>query len=206
MVSERFAYVHCKPDGTPFYVGKGALKRAKYLGERNAHHRSTVEKYGRANILIGMLPCSDDEIAYSLEKGLIKRLRIMGVRLSNLTEGGDGGNNPEPETRIRLSKAAKKRGVSEACREACIKAKRGKPLSEEQKLKISRAHKGKTFSEQHRLNISLSAKSRGMSPEVMKKAWEANRGRVKTEDEKARQAATIRATLAKKKLSKETKS
>lgn len=206
MASERFAYIHCKPDGTPFYVGKGALRRAKYLGERNGYHQAVVKKYGRANILIGMLPCSSSETAYELERGLIKRLRIMGISLANFTAGGDGGRDPIPETRKRLSEAAKKRGVSKECREACVKAKRGKPLSEEQKLKISRANKGKTFSEQHRLNISLSAKNRGMSPEVMKKAWEASRGRVKTEDEKARQAATIRATLARKKLNKETQS
>lgn len=34
-----FAYLHCTPDGTPFYVGKGALRRVKYLGGRNAKHQ-----------------------------------------------------------------------------------------------------------------------------------------------------------------------
>ena len=67
-----FAYVHCKPDNTPFYVGKGTMRRAKYLGERNNHHKATVKKYGKENIAIGVLECSSEELAFELEKGLIK--------------------------------------------------------------------------------------------------------------------------------------
>lgn len=38
-----FAYIHCKPDGTPFYVGKGALRRAKYLGVVKGHKIAEVK-------------------------------------------------------------------------------------------------------------------------------------------------------------------
>jgi hypothetical protein len=172
-----FAYVHCKPDGTPFYVGKGALRRVKYLGERNSYHQAVVKKYGKDNILIGMFECSSADIAYDLERGLIKCLRRSGIKLTNFTDGGEGGLNPTPETRKRLSNAAKKRGFSEACQAAKIAAKKGKPLSEEQKAKQSLSMKGIVFTEEHRANISISAKKRGMSRELKEKAWSANTGK-----------------------------
>jgi len=164
-----FAYVHCKPTGVPFYVGKGALRRAKYLGERNQHHQNIVAKYGKENILIGTMECSAPEIAYELEAGIIKCLRRSGVELCNLTAGGDGGRSPSEETRKRLSEAAKKRGVSQACREANISSKKGKPLSEEQKRKQSQSMKGIVFSDEHKKNISISAKKRGI-PDYVREA------------------------------------
>ena len=157
-----FAYVHCKPDGIPFYVGKGALRRVKYLGERNPYHKAVVNKHGKENILIGMLECSTDAIAFDLEKGLIKCLKASGVKLTNFTDGGEGCINPTPETRQRLSEAAKKRGVSDACESAKIQALKGKPLSEEHKSKLKQRQTGKIFTEEHKRNISISAKKRGM--------------------------------------------
>ena len=162
-MSTSFAYIHCKPTGVPFYVGKGALRRAKYLGERNQHHQNVVAKYGKENILVGMLECSTPSIAYSLEAGIIKCLRRSGVDLCNLTAGGDGGRSPSEETRKRLSEAAKKRGVSASCHIARAIAKTGKPLSQEQKEKLRQKQLGRIFSEEHRQNISISAKKRGMA-------------------------------------------
>jgi hypothetical protein len=162
-MSTSYAYLHCKPDGTPFYVGKGALRRAKYLGERNPHHLATVKKYGKENILIGKLECSNAKIAYELERGLIKCIKNMGIRLTNFTEGGEGGFSPVLETRKKLSEAAKKRGVSKICQEAKVNALKGKALSEEHKAKIAASMKGYVFSEEHRKNISIAAKKRGMA-------------------------------------------
>ena len=169
----RFAYVHCKPDGSPFYVGKGSLRRAKYLGGRNQHHAAVVKKYGAKNILIGMMDCSSHEIAYQLEKGIIKCLRRQEIALANYTEGGDGGKNPCEETRKKLSAAAKKRGVSIACQLAKVAAKKGKPLSEAQKIKQSQTMKGIVFTAEHRQNISKSAKKRGMKQFVIEAAKKA---------------------------------
>jgi hypothetical protein len=155
------AYIHCKPNGIPFYVGKGALRRAKYLGERNPYHQAVVKKYGKENILIGKIDCSTHEIAFELERGLIKCIKYMGIKLTNFTAGGDGGFNPIPETRKKLSEAAKKRGVSEACKKAKIEALKGKSLSKEHKDLLRMRQTGKVFSEEHRKNISISAKKRG---------------------------------------------
>jgi hypothetical protein len=54
-VAEHYAYIHCKPDGTPFYVGKGSGDRFRVSGARNPYYRRTVNKYGAKNILIGTL-------------------------------------------------------------------------------------------------------------------------------------------------------
>ena len=190
-----YAYIHCKPDGVPFYVGKGALRRAKYLGERNPHHQATVKKYGKKNILVGMLECSSSKIAFELESGIIKCLISSGIKLTNFTAGGDGGRSPCDETRMRLSEAAKKRGVSKACHDARVAAKTGKPLSDAQKKKQSDAMTGKVFSDEHKRNISLSAKKRGMSQDILEKAWAASRGRVQSAEERAKRGAAISAAL-----------
>ena len=195
----RYAYIHCKPDGTPFYVGKGALRRTKNFQDRNPYHKAIVAKYGRENILIGRMECSSHRIAYDLEAGIIKCLKRMGVALTNLTAGGDGGKEPCAETRIRISEAAKRRGVSLACQEAKVKAKTGTHLSEEQKEKLRVAQTGKVFTEEHRKNISISAKKRGMLPEVIAKAHAALKGRAQSPEERYKRSVAIKAALAKKK-------
>jgi hypothetical protein len=143
-------------------VGKGAARRVKYLGERNPYHQAIVTKYGKENILIGSLECSSDAIAFELEKGLIKCLKNSQVKLTNFTDGGEGTSNPTPETRKKISEAAKKRGVSEACKQAKIQALKGKKLSEEHKELLREKQTGKIFTEEHRKNISIAAKKRGM--------------------------------------------
>lgn len=190
-----YAYIHCKPDGTPFYVGKGVLRRAKYLGGRNNYHQATVSKYGKQNILIGMLECSSSAIALSLEVGLIKCLKRMETKLTNLTDGGEGTVNPCEETRRRMSYAAKKRGVSKACQDAKVKAKTGKPLSEKQKAKQSAAMTGKVFTKEHRINISISAKKRGMSSAVISAAKASNIGRKQPDEERFKRGFSIKKKL-----------
>lgn len=108
------AYVHARPDGSVFYVGKGSTKRSLELWRsRNAHHANVVNKYGQENILVGRIPCSSDSISLALEVGLIKCFRRMGVALVNQTFGGEG------VTGYRFSEEGKKL-VSERTREALV--------------------------------------------------------------------------------------
>lgn len=92
-----FAYLHARPQTTDargiFYVGKGnALKRARSVVGRNKYHAAVVSKHGAENILVGTIPCSAETIAFDLEKGLIKCLSRMGVRLTNMSTGGEGSS------------------------------------------------------------------------------------------------------------------
>ena len=142
-----YAYLHCRPNGTPFYVGKGTANRVTRTHARNKHYGHITTKYGRGNILIGSLECSSDAIAFELEKGLIKCFRRMGVELTNMTEGGDGG--------FRKGHIAWNKGKSGELSAETLKkmsdARKGTPspnkgvaCSEEVKDKISKANKGMT--------------------------------------------------------------
>jgi hypothetical protein len=113
-----FAYIHAKPDGTPFYVGKGVRKRDKNFRDRNPYHKRIVAKYGVENILVGRLECSSNEIALELEIGLIKCLKRMGTQLANITDGGEGalGRPCSEKTKQKVSEANKNRVWDDAAR------------------------------------------------------------------------------------------
>jgi hypothetical protein len=138
-----YAYLHCKPDGTPFYVGKGTVRRSRKLYDRNERHTRTVAKYGKENILIGRMECSTDDIAFELEAGLIKCLKRSGVDLTNMTEGGLGGFQHQ------------------------VPWNKGKTFSEEHRAKLSKARLGKApwnkgliLGEEYRSTMSEAAKNR----------------------------------------------
>lgn len=108
-----YAYVHARPDTEDssgvFYVGKGVRSRYRPLPIRNKFHGHVVKKYGADNILVGRLDCSDEATAFSLEQGLIKCLRRAGVKLTNMTDGGEGSSGAvvTAETRAKISAANK---------------------------------------------------------------------------------------------------
>lgn len=89
-MSDFYAYVHVRPNGEVFYVGKGKGSRYMAMQGRSAYHQNVINKHGTSNILVGKMDCSSEKIAFNLERGLIKCLRRMGVELTNLTDGGEG--------------------------------------------------------------------------------------------------------------------
>jgi len=104
-----YTYLHCKPNGDPFYVGKGSGRRSHSLKGYNAWHKRIVAKHGRANILIYVFPCYSEEQAFADEIQQIAQLRAAGYKLCNLTDGGEGmsGNVPSAETCNKISAAKK---------------------------------------------------------------------------------------------------
>lgn len=85
------AYIHARPSGLPFYIGKAQGLKRPYTMRRNNYHNNIVARHGASNILVGIIDCATEAIALELEIGLIKCFRRMGVRLTNLTDGGEGG-------------------------------------------------------------------------------------------------------------------
>ena len=140
-----FAYIHCKPDGTPFYVGKGVRTRYKNFSQRNKWHKRVVDKYGKENILISKIDCSSNEIALELEIGLIKCLRRMGVSLVNLTDGGEGNVGWECPEKVKraVAEANKRRVLTDEQRFVLGSSFRGKTRPEHSKLMKDRGHWGK---------------------------------------------------------------
>jgi hypothetical protein len=98
-------YTHARPDGRVFYVGKGGKKRAHNLRPRNQYHANIVKKCGPESIIIGWVGCESEEQAFGLERHLIAACKEIGIKLTNMTDGGEGtsGFIPNAETRAKLS-------------------------------------------------------------------------------------------------------
>jgi hypothetical protein len=168
-----YAYIHCKPDGTPFYVGKGGEPRVKrVLRSHNKKHESIVQEFGRGGILVGKLECSSENIAYDLERGLIKRLRKMGIDIVNLTEGGGGcgGFRMPDHAKKKISKALSGRKFSDSHIENLTKSLRGRklpPISENHKASIGASNSAKKIGNKNtfgRIWITNGSKNRMANP------------------------------------------
>lgn len=85
-------YVHCRPDGRPFYVGKGLPPRSRQLfRSRSAHHANIVNKYGADNIIVRVVKSGlTEETAFDHERTMIECLRDFDIPIVNLTAGGEG--------------------------------------------------------------------------------------------------------------------
>jgi len=147
-------YVDCKPDGTPFYVGKGSINRISYI-KRNKHHSNICSKY--PNWYRGVVFAGSEKDCFLKEIELIAKFGRSDLgqgTLVNYTDGGEGISNPTFETRQKLSKVHS-----------------GKVTSEQTKKKLSIAHKGKVLSLEHREKLSNAKKGKpstwkGKSPSV----------------------------------------
>lgn len=177
-----FVYIHCKPDGTPFYVGKGNQERIKYVVRSNPHHVNVVAKYGLPNIQVITYPCRNEEESFNLEIEMIRILRDdMGHVLANMTDGGEGCSGLvhteehvkkriTPESRIKALDTLRLR-----MKEGFVNPgpPEGFVYTDEMRHKISEASK--------RMHINRSFEDRAL---VHKKISLANTGRIQTEESK----------------------
>jgi hypothetical protein len=152
-----YTYLHCKPDGTPFYVGKGCsgvnwYRRSHSLTSgRSKHHQHVVKKYGKKNILVFVFPCDSEEQALSDEILQIAQLRADGYGLVNVTDGGEGtvGLKWAEESRAKLSQHVK----SEEHLRKISESRRGMKFSEETRRKIAAAKTGTKASAETRADV-----------------------------------------------------
>jgi hypothetical protein len=158
-VSAKFyVYVHCRPDGTPFYVGKGQGKRAyEWVNGRNKHHRHITAKYGSANIGIHLFPCLTETEAFADEIARIAQLRADGYKLANLTDGGEGpsGAVQSPETiakKVAALIGGKRTDEQRARMSQAMAGIKRKPLTAEHRVKLAEISRGN----KHRLGIKSS--------------------------------------------------
>src|ERR1019366_7111100 len=89
-IMQFYTYLHCRPNGEPFYVGKGHGVRAKKFSKRSDYHKHIVQKHGKENIRIFIFPCDSEQQAFADEIQTIAQLRKEGFNLCNLTDGGEG--------------------------------------------------------------------------------------------------------------------
>jgi hypothetical protein len=161
-----FVYVDCKPDGTPFYVGKGNLSRLKLKPRVNRHHANICAKY--PDWYRGVAFMGSEEDAFKKEIDLIASLGRQN--LCNRTNGGEGtsghvgwclGKQIPLETKQKISKTLT-----------------GKTHSDETKKKMSETRKGKSYlkgykhTEETLIKMSIASKSHIRTPEWKQKIAE----------------------------------
>ena len=151
MAAVFYVYQHRRADtGAVFYVGKGTLKRSASRHSRNAHWRNTVAKCGGFASEI-VATCESEELAYLAEYELISKLKFLGVKLTNMAAGGEGGQtgNPSPfkgQRRPAISLAMTGVPKSQSHRAALSATRKGVLASEDTRAKMSATRKGRPSS------------------------------------------------------------
>lgn len=159
-----YVYAWLRPDGTPFYVGKGRASRDKTLKIHNPIFMRIVDKMrregGEPRVVRwheGLLEAD----AICLEVAYIKLFgrRNLGTGvLCNLTDGGDGasGYKHTKETLARMSQSSSGKTHSMETRERLRDLALN--MSDEQRKKIGDARRGKSLSEEHRAKIGQASR------------------------------------------------
>jgi hypothetical protein len=183
-----FVYTHARPNTNDvhgiFYVGKGLLVRTKRITrEHNNHHTNIVKKYGKENIIVRKLACKSEQYALDLEVKIIAKLREIGVKLVNFTDGGEGTSGCIPTQEMRLAHSIRMTGRKQSLE--TIEKRRasftGHIKNKEWRENLSKAHIGKVFSTETREKIAESNRNR--SPEVRARMSEAQRNRPPASEE-----------------------
>jgi len=153
-------YQHKKADTNKiFYVGKGTAKRSKQRSGRSEYWHRTVNKHG---FIVEIIKDNiDEEFAFLIEKEAIDIYRRRGIKLVNITDGGEGSSGYKHTKEHKAKMKGNTYGSSvwgknfKGCKHSLETRKKwseirkgntnktGTKLSEESKQKISNAMKGK---------------------------------------------------------------
>lgn len=162
-----YVYAYLR-DGAPVYIGKGSGKRwlrhASATGHNQRLHRMIQKDHREGTNRITKEKLGEalsEPEAFALEIELIAQYgRVPHGPLVNSTDGGEGAVNPDPAIRARVSAAV---GA----------ALKGHPVAAATREKLRAAFLG-----------------RPRCPEAAKRAAEANRGQMRTEEQRARMSAS----------------
>lgn len=91
----------------------------------------------------------------------IRKVRIKGLRLTNLTDGGKGSST-----------------YPQSLQKRCARSRVGRKFSEETKRKISEARMGMKFSKEHKKNLSIARKKRVITEETREKMSKTSKGKI----------------------------
>ena len=161
-----YVYAHRRVDsGAIFYVGKGHGKRWRTPHGRSDLWRKVSAKHGFEPIILqdGL----SEQEAFALEAKTIAFYRTVGVRLANLTNGGEGpsGRVFSSETRRKMAAAKLGRKMPREQADKIGKAHKGRKWTEEQRASL----RGRVFSVEHRENLRKAATGRKMSAAAIEK-------------------------------------
>jgi hypothetical protein len=136
MTKRYFIYIHCRPNGEPFYVGNSCTRNRIFWLKRNKHYNNVVAKYGKENILIYLRPCGSKKQAVEHEIWMIAYGRAQGWKLTNMTNGGEGITDLPRSEEIKKKISKKIKLLWE------LGIRKGVPCSEEKKKKLSKKAMG----------------------------------------------------------------
>lgn len=86
-----YTYINCRPDGTPFHVGKGKDGRSRdFKSCRNQYFKNIINKYGKQNIRTNIFYMESEAQARHYEIKWIAYFKVLGYELVNQTLGGEG--------------------------------------------------------------------------------------------------------------------
>ena len=207
-------YVLCHPITSEVrYVGKTvkSLESRFAMHVNSAFNRGSKTHLARWMRSLGVLPEVRALMVVNgdgcqAEQGIIALYRAKGYRLTNITAGGEGvvGRVCSPEQRKKISDSNRGRVFTEDHRAKMSASRKGvkrKPHTAEACAKISAAMQGNTralgfkHSAESRQNMSAAMKGhkralgRVLSPETRAKIGNSNRGKIRTEETKAKLSA-----------------
>lgn len=156
-----YVYEHIRPDTNQvFYVGKGKGNRLVDLNNRNKYWKHIVYKTGSFETK-KIIENEDEELILLVEQERIDQLKRIGVKLCNLTNGGEGTSG-----RVLSAESRAKIGIrhsQESYDRALEKRKAMYPFSAEHIKNLSLARQGaknymfgKTHSQEAREKIRQS--------------------------------------------------
>ena len=142
-----YIYEHRRKDsGMVFYVGKGCGQRAKNFHNRGRYWNNVANAAGGVDITYPVLGV-DEEMALLAEVELIDAYRRRGIRITNITDGGEGttGRCQTEEAKRKIGEANKHTPKASGESHGMY----GKTHSEESLVKMSAARKGLYLGELH---------------------------------------------------------
>lgn len=202
-----YVYVLSRPDGRPFYVGKG---RGRRMFDHDAEARSgcpchkcrVIRKIWRQGAEIQReVVFESDSHAIALGRE-IELIAFYGrAALTNQTAGGEGVHDPSPEIRAKLSKAARDparlaRAVAQLQQWNQTDEARAQRhqhiISEEGRQRIGAANRVRVESEETRARRQRASRGRTHSPETRQKIAAAAQGRAVSAETRAKVGAASR--------------
>jgi hypothetical protein len=219
MTTGFYVYEHRRKDsGMVFYVGKGCGQRAKNFNNRGRYWDNVAKAAGGVVVTYPVANV-DEELSLLAEVELIDAYRKRGIRITNITDGGEGttGRVASEETKRRIGEANKHTPKARGEKHGMY----GKRHPPEVMQKISEARKGMFAGERHplygkhhteetRKKISESRKGKlsgagnpfygkTHTPEVLQKIVDAHKGRKASLETRAKQKAAALASAPNKK-------
>ena len=161
-----FVYVDCKPNGVPFYVGKGNASRLAKKSRVNRHHTNICAKY--PDWYRGVAFMGSEQDAFNKEIELIAK--IGKQNLCNRTNGGEGSSG-------HIGWCLGKQIPLETKKKISITLT-GRTHSDETKKKMSETRKGISYLKGYKhtketlIKMSIASKNHVRTPEWKQKIAE----------------------------------